>query len=74
MSSDVSVGLMGSSTTTETCCHHWQIERASGRPTSPGVCQLCGAERQFQNSIESDRYGQHPDRITRKADEPGEVE
>ena len=31
--------------------HHWVIEPANG-VTSPGVCQLCGAEKEFANTIE----------------------
>ena len=29
--------------------HHWIIEVANGA-TSPGVCRLCGAEKEFSNS------------------------
>ena len=29
--------------------HHWIIESAAG-PTSPGVCRLCGAEKEFINT------------------------
>lgn len=31
--------------------HHWLIESPNG-PTSKGVCRLCGAEREFKNSIQ----------------------
>ena len=31
--------------------HHWLIEAANG-VTSPGVCRLCGAEKEFTNTIE----------------------
>ncbi len=31
------------------CRHHWIIETPHG-PTSHGVCRLCGAERDFENS------------------------
>ncbi len=31
------------------CQHHWIIEPSAG-PTSNGVCQRCGAEKEFQNS------------------------
>jgi len=34
----------------ETCQHHWLIESPSG-PTSVGQCKLCGAEREFRNSV-----------------------
>ena len=30
------------------CVHHWQIDIADG-PRSNGVCQKCGATREFQN-------------------------
>lgn len=30
------------------CCHRWIIEPADG-PTSKGVCQFCGAEKEFDN-------------------------
>ena len=29
--------------------HHWMIEVANGA-TSPGVCRLCGLEKEFSNS------------------------
>lgn len=33
-----------------TCCHHWVIQPASG-PLSLGVCQMCGENREFKNSL-----------------------
>jgi len=30
------------------CTHYWMIESPT-RPTSRGVCKLCGAEREFRN-------------------------
>ncbi|HUU63419.1 MAG TPA: hypothetical protein VMX96_05820 [Dehalococcoidia bacterium] len=30
------------------CCHYWIIEPADG-PTSKGMCQFCGAEKEFAN-------------------------
>lgn len=30
------------------CVHHWIIEMTF-TPTSPGKCQKCGEERQFEN-------------------------
>jgi hypothetical protein len=30
------------------CTHHWRIASPSGE-TSTGVCQICGASREFQN-------------------------
>ena len=32
------------------CRHYWIIESPNG-PTSRGVCKLCGAEKEFQNSF-----------------------
>jgi hypothetical protein len=32
----------------EECTHHWRIASPDGE-TSTGVCQLCGASREFQN-------------------------
>ncbi|MDE2765446.1 MAG: hypothetical protein OXI25_03320 [Chloroflexota bacterium] len=31
--------------------HHWLIESPNG-PTSMGVCRICGAEREFKNSVQ----------------------
>ena len=33
------------------CVHHWLIENSS-RPTSRGVCKLCGEEREFENFLQ----------------------
>ena len=38
--------------TTRQCAHHWIIEKADG-PVSKGECQLCGEEREFANSTDS---------------------
>ena len=32
------------------CRHYWIIQPASG-PVSPGVCQFCGENREFKNSV-----------------------
>ena len=32
------------------CHHYWLIEGAKG-PTSRGVCRLCGAKKEFLNSL-----------------------
>ena len=37
-----------SKTQQEDCTHHWRIATPSGE-TSTGVCQICGASREFQN-------------------------
>ena len=34
----------------QACSHHWLIESPSG-PTSIGACKLCGASREFRNSV-----------------------
>ena len=31
--------------------HHWLIESPNG-PTSKGTCRLCGAVREFKNSVQ----------------------
>ena len=36
--------------------HHWIIPAAAG-PTSPGVCRLCGEEREFENWLEPKAWG-----------------
>jgi hypothetical protein len=49
------------------CCHYWIIEPADG-PTSKGICQFCGAEKEF------DSFG--PDSLSRwdrSIDKSGEV-
>ena len=38
------------------CHHHWVIQPAMG-PASPGVCQVCGEERDFMNYVESASWG-----------------
>ena len=30
------------------CCHYWIVECPDG-PTSRGVCQICGEEKEFDN-------------------------
>ena len=32
------------------CRHHWLIESPEG-PISVGICKLCGAQREFRNSV-----------------------
>ena len=32
------------------CAHYWRIETAGG-PISKGKCKLCGAEKEFSNSL-----------------------
>jgi len=38
------------------CVHHWLIAGPNG-PTSPGVCNRCGAEKEFPNSTSSSSRG-----------------
>ena len=35
--------------TEPTCRHHWLIDAPHGA-TSPGICKLCGAQKEFRNS------------------------
>lgn len=41
---------------TATCKHHWIIDTAAG-PTSRGVCERCGVEQSFANSLPDDPEG-----------------
>lgn len=38
------------------CRHHWLIQPANG-PISEGVCQVCGENREFKNSVEASTWG-----------------
>jgi hypothetical protein len=40
----------GEATAGSGCRHHWLIESPHGA-TSLGVCKLCGAEKEFRNSV-----------------------
>ena len=44
------------------CTHHWRIASPSGE-TSTGVCQICGASREFQNYA----YRAAPNRLRKPA-------
>lgn len=44
---------------TPECRHHWVIQAASG-PFSPGVCQTCGATKEFKNYVEASTWGDAP--------------
>ena len=48
------------------CAHHWVIAVPNG-PTSEGVCQRCGHQREFVNSVENSKFqiGQAPNRFKR---------
>ena len=39
-----------------TCAHHWVIQPAMG-PSSPGICQICGETKDFQNYVEAASWG-----------------
>jgi hypothetical protein len=41
------------------CLHRWRIATPHG-PTSPGVCRLCGAARDFPNYGEDRVWGSKP--------------
>jgi len=45
----------GLATEQTSCQHHWVLETAAG-PTSKGVCQRCGTEKEFKNTIETDPW------------------
>ena len=38
------------------CRHHWVIQPATG-PFSQGICQSCGAVRDFKNYVEGAAWG-----------------
>ena len=38
------------------CTHHWVIDAADGHLSS-GVCKLCHAAREFENSLEAPIWG-----------------
>jgi hypothetical protein len=44
------------------CKHHWRIASPCGE-TSTGVCQICGASREFQNYA----YRAAPNRLRKPA-------
>ena len=46
----------------EGCKHHWRIASPCGE-TSTGVCQICGASREFQNYA----YRAAPNRLRKPA-------
>ena len=37
------------------CTHHWEIDRPNG-PVSRGVCKLCQEVREFENSINENKW------------------
>ena len=46
---EVAVGSVDEAVTEPTCRHHWLIDAPHGA-TSPGICKLCGAQKEFRNS------------------------
>ena len=46
---EVAVSSLDEVVTEPTCRHHWLIDAPHGA-TSPGICKLCGAQREFRNS------------------------
>ncbi|MFQ6027218.1 MAG: hypothetical protein ACE5Q6_06980 [Dehalococcoidia bacterium] len=46
------------------CQHHWIIETPTG-PISRGICQICGEEREFENSPETGTWAELRDRHRR---------
>jgi hypothetical protein len=46
---EVAVSSLDEAVTEPTCRHHWLIDAPHGA-TSPGICKLCGAQKEFRNS------------------------
>ena len=46
---EVAVSSVGEAMMEPTCRHHWLIDAPHGA-TSPGICKLCGAQKEFRNS------------------------
>ncbi len=59
--------------TTTQCPHHWLIETATG-PRSKGKCQLCGEEREFNNSVGFMVTNWNSDPAISRASQPKEAE
>jgi len=58
--------------TTTQCAHHWIIETATGS-VSKGKCQLCGEEREFNNSFMATTW-QHRAQQSPTAPQPEEAD
>ena len=54
------------------CMHYWVIQPATG-PVSPGICQTCGATREFKNYVEGASWGDSRLSSRANSDEPKEV-
>ena len=50
---NTSVACTGSVPTKVNCTHYWKIAPSNG-PTSVGICDFCGAKRDFENSLSRD--------------------
>ena len=61
----------GTPVTQASCRHHWVIEAPNG-PISRGVCKLCHAEKDFQNSFRDPVTTEthHPDALLHPAKHP----
>lgn len=56
------------------CHHYWIIESPHG-PTSKGVCQFCGAVKEFYNSPPEFWFGKrHPEGFEPPDSTPGEAD
>ena len=54
------------------CMHYWVIQPATG-PVSPGICQTCGATREFKNYVEGASWGDSRLSSRANSEEPKEV-
>ena len=52
-----------------TCLHHWKLGSPNGR-TSMGVCQRCGAEREFSATDTTGGWSRSPRRAAQRAARP----
>ena len=52
-----------------TCVHHWKLGSPNGR-SSVGVCQECGAEREFAASVSAAGWARAPRGIARRPADP----
>ena len=57
----------------EECSHYWVIESATG-PISQGICKLCGAAREFNNSFPEPNYLKRNSRVLKEFSELLEAE
>ena len=56
-------------TATNDCQHHWVIDAPNG-PVSRGVCKLCQEVREFENSIDVNKW--IPAKTRTSDERPGE--